>query len=315
MALRHKSLIIALAATLALGFVSDTSARVGGGFSFGSRGARTFSAPSATPTAPRGAAPFERSMTSPNANILGRPSPYASGSFFSGGFGRGLLGGFIGAGLFGLLFGHGLFGGLGGGLSILGLLLQLGVLYLLFKFVMGFFRGGRPAFQSAGPYPGSTQGLGQSGAQGSGAAGGGAPYAAKLEITPADFSMFEQRLAAIQAAFGAEDFDRMRALATPEMASYFAEELAANAKQGLVNRVSDVTFLQGDLSEAWREQQGEYATVAMRFSLIDTMADRVSGRIVSGDPTTPQQATEVWTFARRVGGTAGDWKLSAIQQT
>ena len=127
--------------------------------------------------------------------------------------------------------------------------------------------------------------------------------------------MFEQRLAAIQAAFGAEDFDRMRALATPEMASYFAEELAANAKQGLVNRVSDVTFLQGDLSEAWREQQGEYATVAMRFSLIDTMADRVSGRIVSGDPTTPQQATEVWTFARRVGGTAGDWKLSAIQQT
>jgi predicted lipid-binding transport protein (Tim44 family) len=107
----------------------------------------------------------------------------------------------------------------------------------------------------------------------------------------------------------------MRALATPEMASYFAEELAANAKQGLVNRVSDVTFLQGDLSEAWREQQGEYATVAMRFSLIDTMADRVSGRIVSGDPTTPQQATEVWTFARRVGGTAGDWKLSAIQQT
>ena len=126
MALRHKSLIIALAATLALGFASDTSARVGGGFSFGSRGARTFSAPSATPTAPRGAAPFERSMTSPNANILGRPSPYASGSFFSGGFGRGLLGGFIGAGLFGLLFGHGLFGGLGGGLSILGLLLQLG---------------------------------------------------------------------------------------------------------------------------------------------------------------------------------------------
>lgn len=312
MALRHKSLIFALAATLALGFASDTSARVGGGFSFGSRGGRTFSAPSATPTAPRGAAPFQRSMTSPNANILGRPSPYASGSFFSGGFGRGLLGGFIGAGLFGLLFGHGLFGGLGGGLSILGLLLQLGLLYLLFKFVMSFFRRGRPAFQNAGPYPGSTQGMGQ----GVGAAGlGGAPQAAKLEITPADFSTFEQRLAAIQAAFGAEDFDRMRALATPEMASYFAEELAANAKQGVVNRVSDVTFLQGDLSEAWREQQGEYATVAMRFSLIDTMADRVSGRIVSGDPTTPQQVTEVWTFARRVGGTANDWKLSAIQQT
>jgi predicted lipid-binding transport protein (Tim44 family) len=67
----------------------------------------------------------------------------------------------------------------------------------------------------------------------------------KLEIAPADFSTFEQRLVAIQSAFGAEDFDRLRALATLEMASYFAEELAGNAKKGLVNRVSDVTFLQG----------------------------------------------------------------------
>ena len=117
MALRPKTLILALAATLALGFAGDANARAGSGFSFGSRGARTFSAPSATPVAPR-AAPMQRSMTSPNANIFSRPSPYSSGSFFSGGFGRGLLGGFIGAGLFGLLFGHGLFGGLGGGMSI-----------------------------------------------------------------------------------------------------------------------------------------------------------------------------------------------------
>ena len=36
--------------------------------------------------------------------------------------------------------------------------------------------------------------------------------------------------------------------------------------------------------------------------------------IVSGDPAEPEQATEVWTFARHVGGAPGDWKLSAIQQ-
>jgi predicted lipid-binding transport protein (Tim44 family) len=44
------------------------------------------------------------------------------------------------------------------------------------------------------------------------------------------------------------------------------------------------------------------------------MADRVSGKLVSGDPAVPQQVTEVWTFARRVGGAPSDWKLSAIQQ-
>ena len=309
MAFRHKTLILALAATLALGFASDASARVGSGFSFGSRGARTFSAPSATPTAPQGASPVQRSMTSPNANIFSRPS----GGFFSGGFGRGLIGGFIGAGLFGLLFGNGLFGGLGGGLSILGLLLQIGLLFLLFKLVMGFVRGNRPAFQGAS----NRSGLGQGGAAGFAGFGGGqagAPRETKLAITPADFGAFEQRLAAIQTAFGAEDFEHLRALVTPEMASFFAEDLAANAKKGLVNKVSDVTFLQGDLAEAWREPQSEYATVAMRFSLIDTMADRVSGKLVSGDPAVPQQVTEVWTFARRPGGAPGDWKLSAIQQ-
>ncbi|MGH6846810.1 MAG: Tim44 domain-containing protein [Methylocella sp.] len=317
MAFRHKPLILILATTLVLGFAGDSFARAGGGFSFGSRGARTFSAPSATPLAPR-AAPMERSMTSPNDGIFRRPTPN-SGGFFSGGFGRGLLGGFIGAGLFGLLFGHGLFGGLGGGLSILGLLLQIGLLFLLFKFIMGFVRGRRPAFQGTAYDSNFGQGLGQTGPVASGFAGfGGGPAGpqreTKLEVGPADFGVFEQRLVAIQAAFGAEDFDRLRALATPEMASYFAEGLAGNANKGLVNRIADVKFLQGDLSEAWREQQGEYATVAMRFSLIDTMADRVSGKIVSGDPVAAQQATEVWTFARHVGGTADDWKLSAIQQ-
>jgi len=316
MAFRHRPLILILAATLALGFAGDAFARMGGGSSFGSRGARTFSAPSATPLAPR-AAPMERSMTSPNDRNLRRPAPFSQGGFFSGGFGRGLLGGFIGAGLFGLLFGHGLFGGLGGGLSILGLLLQIGLLFLLFKFVMGFVRGRRPAFQGTAFDSRAGQGLGQPepGAQGGfGGGPGSLRRETKLEVATADFSVFEQRLVAIQSAFGAEDFDRLRALATPEMASYLAEELADNAKKGLVNRVSDVTFLQGDLSEAWREPQGEYATVAMRFSLIDTMADRVSGKIVSGDPA-PQQVTEVWTFARPVGGVPDDWKLSAIQQT
>ena len=312
MAFRHKTLILALSAALALGFASDASARVGSGFSFGSRGARTFSAPSATPTAPR-AAPMERSMTSPNANTFSRPA----GGFFSGGFGRGLIGGFIGAGLFGMLFGNGLFGGLGGGMSILGLLLQIGLLFLLFKLVMGFLRGRRPAFQGAGPSPGPGQGLGQGGAAGFAGFGGGqagAPRETKLDITPADFGVFEQRLSAIQTAFGAEDFEHLRSLATPEMASFFAEDLAANARKGLVNKISGVTFLQGDLAEAWREPQSEYATVAMRFSLIDTMADRVSGKLVSGDPAVPQQVTEVWTFARGPGGAPGDWKLSAIQQ-
>jgi predicted lipid-binding transport protein (Tim44 family) len=99
------------------------------------------------------------------------------------------------------------------------------------------------------------------------------------------------------------------------MASYFAEELAATANKGLVNRLSGVKLLNGELSEAWSEATGDYATVAMRFSLLDTMVDRASGRVISGNPSVPQEVTEVWTFQRPRGATSGDWWLSAIQQT
>ena len=81
MAFRHKPLILILAATLALGFAGDAFARAGGGFSFGSRGGRTFSAPSGTPVAPR-AAPMERSMTSPNDSIFRPPRPFPRAAFF-----------------------------------------------------------------------------------------------------------------------------------------------------------------------------------------------------------------------------------------
>ncbi|MCI0735022.1 MAG: TIM44-like domain-containing protein, partial [Beijerinckiaceae bacterium] len=270
MALRHKSLVLTFAAMLALSFAGEAFARAGSGSSFGSRGARTFSMPKSTPVAPRGAAPMERSYTSPNESLTRRPASSSQGGFLSSGFGRGLLGGFMGAGLFGLLFGHGLFGGLGGGLSILGLILQIGLLFLLFKLIMSFVRARRPAFQGAGfdGRPGQRPNQSSSSAReaftGFGGGQAGPRRETKLEPAQADFSTFERRLAAIQSAYGAEDVERLRTLATPEMASYFAEEFAANARNGVVNKVSDVKFLQGDLSEAWRDQQDEYATVAMR---------------------------------------------------
>jgi predicted lipid-binding transport protein (Tim44 family) len=102
----------------------------------------------------------------------------------------------------------------------------------------------------------------------------------------------------------------MRTRLTPEMLSYFADELSENASRGVVNQISDVKLLQGDLSEAWREGDKEYATVAMRYSLVDRYVDRTTGRAAEGNDQ-PQEAREVWTFMRTRGG---NWVLSAIQQ-
>ncbi len=295
-------LILAFASVFTLASVSDGMARLGGGGSFGSRGSRTFSTPPSTFTAPR---PSTMAPSSGfGAGAVQRPG------FFSGGFGRGLLGGLVGAGLFGMLFGNGFGGGLGGLSSIFGLILQLGLLYLAFRFITGLFRrqpafgGGR--FGQAQPPRGGVGGFG--------AGAGAPPRGTPITVAPEDFGRFEQRLGEIQAVYSAEDLNGLRRLATPEMTDHFASELAGNARQGVVNRLADVHLVQGDLAEAWQEGASDYATVAMRFSLLDATVERSSGRVVSGSATVPQTVTELWTFVRSSNTGPDNWILSAIQQ-
>jgi hypothetical protein len=116
----------------------------------------------------------------------------------------------------------------------------------------------------------------------------------------------------VQDAYSREDLSALRGLATPEMVSYFGDDLARNSQSGLVDRVSQVKLLQGDLSESWNENGSDYASVAMRFSFVNAMYERAGNRVVSGNPNQTQEATEIWTF-RRIPG--GQWMLSAIQQT
>ena len=285
----------------------DVDARAGSGYSSGSRGSFTYSAPPSTPTAPYAAQPMQRSYSQPTPSYTPsyqQPGYGMGGGFFGrpGGFGTGLIGGFLGAGLFGMLFGHGFFGGMGGGFSVLGLIIQIAVIYFIAKFAFGaLFRRTAPL----GPD------LAAAGSGGSGFAPR-APSVGRVEIGPQDHQAFETLLGQIQDAYGKEDLNTLRRVATPEMVSYFAEDLAENSGRGLVNRVSSARLVKGDLAEAWSEGRTDYATVAMRFSLIDVMVERATGRVVSGDPTHPQEVTEIWTF-RRDGG--GAWMLSAIQQT
>ena len=308
----RRRLLIALAAIVTtLVFVAtDADARAGRGFSGGSRGMRTFSAPAATQTAPNAAAPIQRTQTQPGSAGtvgLGAPRP----GLFGGGLLGGLAAGFIGAGLFGLLFGHGFFGGMGGFASIIGLLLQVALVVIVVRLLLSWWqRRNMPAFAAA-PGAGATPDAGDHAFGGLGAMfGGNAPAGEPITIGKSDYDAFEQLLGDIQAAYSAEDLSALRAKATPEMVSYFSEDISDNASRGLVDQVSDVKLLQGDLAEAWREGDTEYATVAMRFAFTDRMIERASGRTVEGG--TPDEVTELWTFARARGG---EWLLSAIQQT
>src|SRR5215472_1654000 len=142
----HRFLVTLAAVAAALVLVTaDAQARAGGGFSGGSRGTRTFSAPPTTQTAPNAGAPMQRTLTQPT-----RPGTVGQSATRPGLFGGGLLGGLAAGFLGGLLFGHGFFGGMGGFASLLGLILQVGLIVIVARMLFAWWqRRNQPAFATA----------------------------------------------------------------------------------------------------------------------------------------------------------------------
>lgn len=339
---RNKSLIGFLAVAAMLGFVI-VEAMAAPRMNAGSRGNRTQAAPPATQTAPNAARPIDRTMTTParpaqpGAATAARPNAPAAqpGGMFGrfGGVMGGLAAGFLGAGLIGMLMGNGFMGGMAGFASMLGMLIQIGlvvlVAFLAYRWWQRRSQPQQPApayasgpgmnrdvspMQPQQPAGGLLGGVGLNGGQAAhGYANGHAAHDAgeTIEVKPADFDAFERTLGDLQKAYSEEDVNKLGDLMTPEMLSYFAEELAKNKARGVINKITDVKLLQGDLAEAWREGEDDYATVAMRYSQVDKLIDRTSGKLVEGSDT-PDEGVEYWTFRRYRDGA---WMVSAIQQT
>ncbi|MCE2579910.1 Tim44 domain-containing protein [Gluconacetobacter entanii] len=317
----RKRIILSLSAALAalplLVHPVAADARAGGGMSMGSRGSRTYSAPPRTATAPYGATPFQQTMTprsSPSAPYgAATRMPYGAGAAAMMGrprhpFLTGFAGGLLGAGLFGMVFGHGMFGSGMGGSGILGLLIQLLLVFFVVRWLIRRFSGQGGSTSSGLPGLSSLTG-------GGAAAPPQQPVGAgtqQLVLTAADYQAFQQALINIQTAWSQQNLGALQHMATPEMVNYFSRQLTALASRGARNVVSDVRFENGDLTESWQEGGMDFATVAMRYSLIDMTTDTM-GHVIDGSSTERQTVTELWTFERSSRG--GMWLLSAIQQT
>jgi predicted lipid-binding transport protein (Tim44 family) len=263
----------------------------------------------------------------PNAgtNAASRQQPAgAQRPGFMNGFGGSMMRGLLLGGLLGVLLGQG-FGGLAG---MFGFLLQVLLIGGAIMLAIRFFRtqsaqAPAPALAGAGNAQASrfeNRATAQQQTAGSftipgfgGGSGGGSPATGSEEITLAqtDLDAFQQLLTDVQEAFGREDHAALRRATTPEMVSYLSEELADNAQKGLRNEVTDITLLQADIAESWREDERDYATAALRYESRDVMRERASGKVVAGDEDHPTETTELWTFVRENGSS---WKLSAIQQ-
>ncbi len=328
--LNRLATVTMLAGALALSFTA-ADARPGGGKSSGSRGSQTNVAPPSTSTAPTSAQPMQRSVNqgAPSAAAAAPAGAAAAAAqaakpSMARSLMMGVGAGLLGAGLFGLLSGSGFLGGLGSLAGMLGLLLQIGLIAGVVFLVMRLIRGRRETAMataqpmSRDPLQRDAQAQQQPMQRQMMGAMGGAPAqpaVQPLTLGNDDFGAFEKLLGDVQMAYSREDVPALRALLTPEMASYMEGDLSDNEAKGVVNRLDNVKLMQGDLSEAWRETSGEYATVAMRYAISDALVDRKSGKTLEGDIAKIGEVTELWTFVREPGQTHTDaWKLSAIQQ-
>ncbi len=302
-------------------------AAAGSGRSQGSRGSRTYEPSQSKPlerstTAPQRQAPAAQ-QAAPQAAPAGGMAAQQRPSF---GMGSPIMTGIM-AGLAGSFIGNMLFGGsqaaaqtaqnpeasptgtfLGG---MLPFLLIGGIGLLAFMFFRRRSQGAMsPQALARGPVDLSGLRGGAGGGLGSGY-GAAAEPTSDISIGAADQETFGRLLTDIQSAWGRGDVEALKPLLTQEMATYFAGQLAELKGRGLINKVEDVTLLNGEGVEAWSESGTDYATARLRWSARDYTANATTGQVVEGDKSQPIEVEEVWTFARQPGDA---WRLSAIQQ-
>ena len=272
----------------------------------GSRGSRTYENNNAQPLS-RSLTPVPQTPAQPGLTPPIPPPLYGGGSFFQRHpFLTGLAGGFLGSWLFGQS-GYAADGT--STASAFGMLLEFLVIGLLIYLAVRWFRGRSFSNGWPGRSPFSMP-------RSAGAAAAPARRDRNINLSDADLGSFQAIHAAVQEAWSAGDLGHLRRLMTPEMLSYFSEELTRNASQGVQNIISDVQLIKGELTESWEEGDLQYATPYLRWRALDYIIrlGRSLGDpdyIVSGNPRMPVEAEEVWTFVRRRGG---QWLLSAIQQ-
>ncbi len=308
------SVVVALFA-LSLWTVDAWARAGGGGFSGGSRGSRSYSAP-ARPS-PRPVSPSQRA-TAPAP----QPAPQRPGGMF-GGF-MGAIGGFLLGGLLGSL----LFGGMGRGLFGGGFgLLEILLIGALVYFAISYMRRRQEAEPAAAPAGrGDGGSVWSPGNESSAAATVEAPAVSDdLErgirnirqmdaaFDPATFADTAADLFfRVQAAWMGRDMGLARDLLTPEMSAEMQKGCDRLRAERRVNRLENIAVRSTEVTEAWQEGGQDYITVRFLANLLDYTVDEATSQVVAGSRTEPVKFEEYWTFARPVG--PNPWKLTAIQQ-
>lgn len=222
---------------------------------------------------------------------------------------NGIVSGFLNAGVIGLVLGYGFFDEIGGIASLVGLFLQLALLFVVVRLSWVWWQR-RSAPETVGLTPRQladeyVRPLPSRARETNNAL---AALDTLAPITESDMATFERLLREVKRAYAVRDLSALRALVTADLFDLLLARSNGETARG--EGVSDVRLLDSGFAGRWREGEADYARLTLRFSLAEHAREHTNENGFVAADTRTVEAIEVWTFVRTAGG---DWRVSAIQ--
>jgi predicted lipid-binding transport protein (Tim44 family) len=214
-------------------------------------------------------------------------------------------------------------GAMGGGIGMFDIILIVGILYLIYRFIQKRRAATTPFNQNMNyrevqqpertmPFQGEVQSFSP---ESDDVAAGLAnirqmdPHFDENRFNDGVMDMFFK----VQGAWMNRDLSPVTGLLTDEMKRIFQQDVDTLVGEKKINRLENIAVRNVEIVEAWQESGQDYITARIYANLLDYTTNDTTGEVLSGSKTDPVKFEEYWTFSRPVGGNS--WKLSAISQS
>jgi predicted lipid-binding transport protein (Tim44 family) len=106
------------------------------------------------------------------------------------------------------------------------------------------------------------------------------------------------------------DVASLRDRVTPQLYGELRAQAEGLRSLGHASHVDQIE-IRAQVTEAWHEDGRDYVTAYIAGAMLDYTVDELTGALVDGSKTVPENVEAFWTFTRPAG--LNPWMLSAIQ--
>ena len=132
-----------------------------------------------------------------------------------------------------------------------------------------------------------------------------------LKFDPARITGYiEMMFRSVHTARMKRDVASLRDRVTGELYGELQAQCDRLRSLGRASHVDEIE-IRAQVTEAWHEDGRDYVTAYIAGAMLDSTVDELTGALLAGSQTAPEDVEAFWTFTRPAG--INPWMLSAIQ--